>query len=152
MYPAVCWALTGGQQDMLLWVMPLVNLGAVGCLAWLGSAFARRRGMSPWWGFTLPFCVGASLPGLRDLTDPLAMLGMFGMIHTWLTKGRWWLATAAAVVAVLAREQNVAVVAIAMGVALLRRRPDMVLACVLALGTWSVWVAYLRCQYGEWPF
>src|SRR5262249_8993617 len=50
LYPAVSWALSGGDAYTLLWVMPAVNLLAVAGLTLLACGFAVRHGLNPWWG------------------------------------------------------------------------------------------------------
>ena len=87
LYPALGWFLSGGDPAVLLWVLPGINLLAVGLLTLAGSVLAHSRGLSPWYGFLLPLAVNAALPLSRDLTDllGLACLALFlvGWLESW---------------------------------------------------------------------
>src|SRR5262249_8255213 len=51
LYPALAYLLSGGGDPRLLvFVLPLINLLAIGGLAALGVYLAQRHGMNPWWG------------------------------------------------------------------------------------------------------
>jgi hypothetical protein len=153
LYPAVCWLFSGGGNPYaLLWVMPLVNLLAIGGLAWIGAAWAMRQGWNAWWGCLLPLAVNAGLPALRDLTDPVAILGACGLLFAWLTHKRWWILTVWAVAALFAREQSVAIVLIILGVALWHGRIRTVLGLAAVMLCWFAWILTLRQMYDEWPF
>ena len=110
LYPGVCWLLSGGDPDVLLWVMPAVNLLAIGGIAVFGWAFARRFGANPWWGLLLLFASGASLSGLRDLTDPLATLALCWLLWTWFARSPWWGVALASICVAFSREQNVGII------------------------------------------
>jgi hypothetical protein len=152
LYPALGWALSGGDPRLLLWVLPAINLVVIGVMAWLGLCLARHFGMNVWWGFLLPLAVNDGMMLLRNLTDPLGMLAVCGLVAGWLLNWRGWTLSLWAVVAVLSREQNVAVVGVVL-LALLwvrRWRSAAGLACALAL--WAGWIGILRIAYGQWPF
>jgi hypothetical protein len=152
LYPAACWLLSAGHARLLFWIMPAINVAALGCLAALGATTARHFGLSVWWGAALPFAINAGMPVLRDLTEPLAMLGVFGLLSGWLLGARWWLLATWGLVAVLSREQNVAIVGVVMLGALATRRWALAASFTLVLGTWLLVVCSLRSAYGEWPF
>ena len=152
LYPAVCWMLSGGHARLLFWTMPAVNVAALGCLAGLGAATARRFGLSVWWGLALPFAINAGMPVLRDLTEPLAMLGVFGLLSGWLLGARWWWLALWGFIAVFSREQNIAIVGLVMFGAVVRRRWDIAAGLTAVLGSWLLFVCCLRIAYGEWPF
>ncbi len=152
LYPALAWALSrGGNPHHLLWALPLVNLGAIAGLAWLGVRLAQHYGVNVWWGFVLPLAVNDGLPLLRDLTDPLATFTVCGLLAGWLMGGRWYHLALWAAAALFAREQNAAVVLVVWAAALAtaRYRTAAALAAVLAL--WGGWVALLHAVYGAWP-
>jgi hypothetical protein len=152
LYPALCWLGSGGDPHALLWVMPTVNLLVLGALAGAGAAFAVRHGRSPWWGVTLPIGVNAGLAALHNLTDPLATLTVFGLLAAWLTGsgapalGLW------AAAALLAREQNLLLVVLLLGLALYRRRPHLAAGLLAASLLWAAWVAAVALMYGDRPF
>jgi hypothetical protein len=152
LYPAICWLVSGGDEQFLFWVMPAVNVAALGGLAALGASLARRCGLSVWWGFALPFAINAGMPVLRDLTEPLAMLGAFGLLAAWLLGSPWWVFTLWGGVAVLSREQNVALIGLTAVGALVTWRWKVATGLALVLGVWLAWVGYLRGLYGDWPF
>src|SRR5205823_10677460 len=152
LYPAACWLLSGGDPEVLLWVMPAVNLAAIGGLAGLGAWLALRHGLSGWWGFLLPLALNPGLPALRNLTDPLATLALVGLLGAWLVRAPAWAVGLCAAAAVLGREQNVAIVALLLGAGAWARRGRDVAALTAALLVWAGWVLTLRCAYGVWPF
>jgi hypothetical protein len=152
LYPAVCWLLSGGDSELLLWVMPAVNLAAIGALAGLGAWLALRHGLSGWWGFLLPLALKPGLPALRNLTDPLATLALVGLLGGWLVRAPAGAVGLCAVAAVLGREQNAAIVALLLAAGVWARRGRDVAALGAALLVWAGWVLTLRCAYGVWPF
>jgi hypothetical protein len=152
LYPALGWLLTGGDRRGLLWALPLINLLAVGALAWVGSAVARSRGLSPWWGVLLPLAVNAGLPALRDLTDAVAAAAVAGMLAARLLRGPLWVQLICAAAAVLGREQNVAVVGVALAASAWRREWAAALGLAGAAALWAAWMATLRIVYGASPF
>jgi hypothetical protein len=152
LFPALNWALTGGDAHRLLWAMPLVNLLAIGGLAALGVALAIRYQLNPWWGLSLPLAVNAGLPLLRDLSDVVSTLAVAALLAAWLFRWRWWTLALAALTAALAREQNVPIVLIVLALAAWRRRWLTVAALAGALLVWGAWLATLWQMYGVWPF
>lgn len=152
LYPALAWALTGGDPRGLLWALPLLNLLAVAGLAWLGVVVATHYGRSPWWGLVLPIGVNAGMSLLRDLTDPLAALTACGVLACWLLRWRPWVLAVWALAALLCREQNAAVVAVVALAALTRRDWSRAAAATAAGLLWVGWVVVLRQVYGAWPF
>jgi hypothetical protein len=152
LYPALAWAVSGGgDAGRLFWALPLVNLAAVGGLAWLGVRLARHYGVSMWWGFVLPLAVNDGMPLLRDLTDPVATFTVCGLLACWLTGGRAPQLALWAVAALFSREQNVAVVLLVGGAALGARRYRAAAGLAAALVVFLGWVCVLRVGYGNWP-
>jgi hypothetical protein len=152
LYSAICWLCSGGNARLLLWVMPAVNLAAIAGLAWLAAGFALRNNMSPRWGIVLPVAVNACIPALRNLTDSVSTLAVFGLMVSWLTNSSWWSLTLWAAAAVFSREQNVAVLLIVLGTSLVSRRPAVAAGMGVTLLFWISWVCLLRKTYGMWPF
>ncbi len=152
LYPAVCWLLTAGNRELLLWAMPLVNLAAVAALSALGAWLAARYGRSPWWGLLLPVALNVGLPALHDMNDPPAALAVVGLLAAWLAGGPAWLVGLCATAALFGREQNLAVVAILGLDGLWRRRVAGTLALSAGVLLWAGWVGVLWHAYGQWPF
>jgi hypothetical protein len=152
LYPALAWALSGGGDAYrLFWVLPLLNLAAIGGLAWLGVRLARHYGVNVWWGFVLPLAVNDGMPLLRDLTDPWATFTVCGLLASWLMGGRWHHLALWSAAALLSREQNVAIVLVVLAAALWTRRYRTVAALAGVLALWGGWIALLHAGYGEWP-
>jgi len=179
LYPAVCWLLSGGDAQRLLWVMPMINLLAIAGLAALGAVVAHKHGLSPWWGVLLPFAVNAAMPALRNLTDVLSTLSVTALLVAWLLRWPWWTIALFAAAALLSREQNVVVVLLVLAFSVrppraisseptsperqrrlsLTRRwrsglvvpSRLIVGLLAALLLWLGWLCVLRALYGKWP-
>jgi hypothetical protein len=151
-YPALCWLLSGGDAEWLLWVMPGVNLLSIAALAALGAWLAVRQGMSPWWGFLLTFALNPGLPALRNLTDPVSTLALFALLAAWMCRGQPAVVALCAVAALFSREQNAAIVVLVMAAAVVQKRYGTAGGLAGVLMLWVGWVAALRLRYGDWPF
>jgi len=151
-YPFVAWLLTGGDAKLLLWVMPILNILALGGIAWAGAAMARHFGRSTWWGMLLPLVINASPAVLRDLTDPFATLTACAVVAAWVLRWPAWSFLLVSVLAVLSREQNLVIVGI-VGLESLIKRRFAISACATAiLPIWGAWAMLMHSVYGEWPF
>jgi hypothetical protein len=151
-YPALCWLVSGGDGRRLLWVMPGINLAAIGGMAGIAAWLAVRRGISAWWGFLLPLALDAGLPTLRDLSDPVSTLAVLGLLAAWLVRAPAWSLLLWAAAALFSREQNAAVALALVAAGLWSRRLRPVVAVGAALALWGGWVGLLRAGYGKWPF
>lgn len=149
LYPLVCWLLSGGNAQLLFWVMPLVNLLAIAGMTALGAWLAWRNGLSLWWGLVVPLAVSATIPAARDLTDNLSTLAIFALLAAWLLDGPWWLLTLLALAAVFTREQNILVVGIVLLVAGWTRRTAVAGGMAFALAAWLGWLTLIQWTYGE---
>ncbi len=151
-YPALCWLFSGGgDPERLFWVMPLVNLVAVGVLAGFGAAAAGRRGLTPWWGVMLPLAVNTIGMMLRDLTDVVAILAVCGMLCAWLWGWPAWSLGLWAAAALFAREQAVLVVLGLAAIAVRQHKGSVAAALGTALAAFACWVGVLRLTYAAWP-
>lgn len=151
LYPAIGWLLSAGNPYLLLWILPAINLAVIAAMALLGAQLAVRHGLSPWWGFILPLAVNAGLPALRDLTDPLSTLCVFGLLAGWLLGWRGWALALWAAAALFTREQNLAVVLILLGAAVWARRPRTAAGLTAVIAVWLVWIGVLWFSYGRSP-
>ncbi len=152
LYPAMSWLLSGGDKHRLLWVMPLVNLLAIGALVWLGALFAVHHGMNPWWACLLPVIVVDSLPLARNLTDVTSTTFIALLLVAWVRRWPWWVVGLAGAAVLFSREHNVCVVGAVLAVSLWQRRLLPAAALTGAFLLWVGWVCTLRGMYGIWPF
>jgi hypothetical protein len=151
-YPVLAWFVSGGgDPHRLLWALPAVNLVALAVLTWLGAVLARHYGRSPWWGAALPLLLNATTPALRDLTDPVATAAACSVVVASLLAWRAPACALLGIVAILAREQNAAIVAIVALDALRKRDVRKVGAALIALGVGAIWFVGLRIVFGVWP-
>jgi hypothetical protein len=150
LYPALCWLTSGGDPHALLWAMPLLNLLALGALTWFGAEFARRQGLSPWLGLLLPLAVNAGMPALRNLTDVFAITAVCAALFFWLTDSPAGVVAASAA-AVFSREQNLVLVAILFGAAVILRRFRLAAALGVVLAAWVAWALWLTYLYRTAP-
>jgi hypothetical protein len=151
LYPLACWLLSGGDGQRLLWVMPLLNLIATLGTTWLGARFALQYRRSAWWGLLLPIGVNVLLPSWRNLTDPLATMAIVGLLVTWRLQWPIWTLLGWGIASVLSREQNIAIVFLVFGEALLDRDRRRSAAMAIAVTAGLAWVLILRSMYGMLP-
>jgi hypothetical protein len=137
---------------LLVFVLPAINLLAIGGLAALGVLVARRQGMNPWWGVLLPLALNVAMPALRNLTDVVSTLTVCGLLVAWLHRARWWCLGWCAAASLLAREQNLTVVGFVGMAALWHGRIRVCAALAAATALWGAWVAVVWHLYGASPF
>jgi hypothetical protein len=150
LYPLLGWLFSSGNPQRLLWVLPAINLAALAGLAWIGAWVARQYGRSEWWGFLLPLAVNDGLGVLRDLTDPVALLAIAGLLAAWLFRPGGWLIVGAAA-AVFSRQQNVVIVLLLLIAVAWSRKRGLAVGLGLVLIAWGGWVLILRHTYHLWP-
>ena len=152
LYPLACFLASGGGDGRaLVWVMPLMNLFAIGLMTGLAAGYARRCGMSAWWGLLYPVMVNAMVPAVRDLTDAFAMTAGLALVIAWERKWPPVAVGLVAAAAVLSREQNLAVVLVVSAAAVWERRWATAAALAVGVATLFAWMTYLFTLYGEWP-
>jgi hypothetical protein len=151
LYPALAWALSGGDPVRLLWVLPTINLLAIVSLSWLGARLAVHFDRSAWWGVLLPLVLNTGMSALRNLTDPLATVMACGLLTAWLLRWPVWQLAAWAFAAALSREQNVLIISIVLFEALRARCRSRAVGLVVALLLGVGWVITLKAIYGARP-
>lgn len=155
-YPALAWAVSGGQASLVPVTLVLVNLVAVGAGAASGAVLAGAAGRHALWGL-LP----VGWPGLvttlgRDLTELSAVALVLGGMAA-LARGRPVAAALAFSAAALCRETALLLVAallITRAVGYVRRpgrvqRTD--LAWCAPVVVFVAWQVVNRLRYGSFP-
>ena len=156
-YPAVAWVVSFGSADLAATALVVVNVIAMGLLAWAGAVIARRSGRSAWWGLLVASATGLVFSLSRDLNEVVMAACVVGGIAALQARRRWWWAAAAWSVAALAHEQSLYVVAAyaawrCWGHVTRRTRPagdDLV--WVLPVVAFVAWQVTAATQVGGWP-
>lgn len=127
-YPALAWlASLGGRVSLVPLALVVVNVLAVGALAWAGSAIAVCSGRRAAWGLLIPGYWGFLWTLSFDLTELVAAACTVGALFM-VREGRHLAAGACLSFAVLTRE------------------PEMVIVGAIAI-SWAVQAARVR----RWP-
>ncbi|MCX7619859.1 MAG: hypothetical protein N2037_03315 [Acidimicrobiales bacterium] len=139
-------------EHALLWGLFTVNLGTVFVGTYLTAQLADVVGGRPGGGLAFA-CNPCVLVGvLLDLSDPLMIAALVGVLLA-LRRGRFALATLAAVVAVMTREVAfLGILGMAVGMVgqPIRRRLALVAVPTTAMAAWSVYLA-LRLDRASAP-
>jgi hypothetical protein len=91
-YSALAWLGAAGQVAAVPWAMVVINLLAVGAIAFLGGRLAQEAGRHALWGLLLAGYFGLATSVARDLTEPLAAACLLGAILAY--RHRHWLTAA----------------------------------------------------------
>jgi len=151
-YPVVVWLFSaGGQRAWLPFAMLGVNFTCLIALTAFAAAWARRHQQSPWWGIWLPFATTALAPTLRNLTDPLSLVALVGLLWAW-ERRNWQGLFLAGFVALFTREQNLPILGMVTVAAAIRRDIRSLAAMLLVGLLWMGWLFTLKQAYGQWPF
>jgi hypothetical protein len=112
-YPALAYALAGGQEDAVPWSLLAVNVIAVLALTLAFAVHAQRRGWSGWWALGVGLLPGLLFVTMGDLSGAVAVAFMLGGLMA-CERDRRWLAAGLLGAAGLTREPMLlAVVAVA---------------------------------------
>jgi hypothetical protein len=146
-YPwlAAPWRL-GGEQA-LLWGLVVTNVGALAAGCWFTARLAQRLGGRAEIGYVFALNPAAIVALMLDLSEIVALCGLVATV-SFVRRERWAAATAAAVVAVLAKEAAwPVVVAVALGsvAASWPRRVRLVAIPALCAALWAL---YVRSRFG----
>ncbi|MGC8464561.1 MAG: AZOBR_p60025 family cell surface glycopolymer formation protein [Acidimicrobiales bacterium] len=108
-YPALVWLLSLGHASLVPFVMILVNVLALGMIAFVLAQVAVESGQSVWFGALGALFAGYALSLGRDLTEPMAAALLLLGIYS-LSKGRPWWAALLLSGSVLTRETAMVIV------------------------------------------
>lgn len=157
-YPALAAGLALGHESVLPWTLLALNVFIVLAITVAFSAYARRRGLSGWWGLAVGLLPGLQFATMGDMSDALAVAAMLGGLMAWREQRRW-LAGALLGLAALAREPMVLAVAAvgleaAAGCYSQRHRPGALRRAVrnvwptvaLPAGLYGAWQVYLHTR------
>lgn len=150
-YPALAAGASLGNRGALPWTLLAVNVLAAVCLVLATAHWCRQMRRSGWWALAIGLAPGVVLCLLRDLTDIVGLAALIAGL-CWWSQGRWRLASAALVLAVLGRETALlALAAIAYDLAERRRagRPAAGSAWVLGApaAAFLAWEAYATVRF-----
>ena len=141
--PALGWVLSaGGDPDLLVWALPLINLLAVLAATFALARVLVRHGHTPWIALGYALSLGVVVGVVNDLSDPLAA-SLFVLGVAWWLDGRTWPAVGVLAACLLARELYVVPVAVIAAVELVRRRREA-LPWLVPLAVLGLWQLYLR--------
>jgi hypothetical protein len=103
LYPLLAWLLALGQEALLPYTLPLLNLAALAAGTWASERILRRYGMSRWYALTYGLYAGQLMSVRLDLNEPLSYaLVQLGILAA--EKDRWPVGIALFALAALAKE------------------------------------------------
>ncbi|MFM7148811.1 MAG: hypothetical protein ACKO23_03115 [Gemmataceae bacterium] len=148
LYPLLGWiASGGGNPRLLILALPLINLLAVAATGWLGASFAVQYGRPAWYGLFLPCALASAIALVHDLTDAVSGLFVAALVAAALREKDRWIGPLA-LLALLAKEQNAAIVGMVGLLVLWQRRWSAVAGLAVAGALWLGWVAWVSRAYG----
>ena len=150
-YPALAWALSGGQAGVVPWALIALNVAGVVVLAFLGAVAARDSGRHALWGLLVAAFPAFVFTVARDLSEVLAASALLAGLLLY-RRQRPLAAAAALALAVLTRESALVAVA-ALFLAWLvgeRRRRDAV-AWALPAVAFALWEGVVYADVGSLP-
>ena len=157
-YPAIAWVLSGGgSEGGLPWALLGANVGFALLATAAAGAWLGARGSSGWLALAVGLTPGVLLTILRDLTDVVGLAAALGALWAW-SQRRERLTAAALVLAVLARETMLVLLAVLAFDAWRRRRQRerTIHSAVLvlpALACFAAWEIYATARFdGEIPW
>lgn len=151
-YPALAWALAGGDAARIPLALIVVNVLGLGLIGAIGAGLARSAGRHALWGMIFPLYPGFLVTLSRDLTEIVAATFLLGGLLL-LRRARGASGAAAFLVAVFSRETTV----IASASAALMRfaiRPAAVMRWVpfaAPVVAFVAWQALLTQRWGQPP-
>lgn len=152
LYPILAWILSlGGNQNMLPWVMLLINLLAASGSFILLSEYLSIKGLHAWRAVAFLFSAGMMISLRADLNEPLAiLLALAGLVLIYHKK--WVFAGLAFALGILAKE-IVVVFVIGTVVWLLfeKKTRTALLLTVLSLLPAVLWGLFLTSWLGQSP-
>ena len=123
-YPALAWAVSFGQHQLVPVALVAINLLGVAAMAFLGGMFARESGRHALWGLAFAAYFGLVISVGRDTAEPLAEACMLGGLLAY-RRSKPVLATCLFAVGAITRETILlapAAIAVTRLVAFARRR------------------------------
>jgi len=145
-YPLLVAPFRLGGEQSLVWGLVVVNLAVVAVGAYFTARLAQRIGapVRAGYAFALNPLVLAAL--VLDLADALTVATLVGLVLA-VRRGRWGVAVALGVLAVLTKESSLlAVAAVALGAGAvgwsLRRRVALVAVPAVVLAAWAAYVRW----------
>lgn len=157
LYPVLVHALSMGNPDLFVWMMPLLNLLSVCLLAWVAQRYVRNLGAGVALALALSLYPGFIFSTLHDLPEPIACTLILAAFLC-LRERRWAMSSALLCMAVLTRETSalaVGAILIATVGRLLTRKPGAqpipLYVSVVPLALLAMWQLALYLRWGHLP-
>ena len=149
-YPVLARALALGQDGLLPYTLPLVNLIALAAGTWLTEEILARYKVSRWYALTYGLYAGQLMAARLDLNEPLA----YALVQAALLlieRDRWKLGVACFALAALTKETTLVFVAGYLLLLLARRHWGRLAGLALGAGIpFAAWQVVLRLWLGDW--
>jgi hypothetical protein len=149
LYPMLARLLALGQDWLLPYILPLINVAALAAGTWLTEQILRRNQMSRWYALTYGLYAGQLMSARLDLNEPLAHALVQGAILAG-ERGRWRWTVLLFALSALTKETTLVFVAGYVLSLLARRRWDRALSLTMGAGLpYLVWQGVLWLWLGS---
>ena len=149
LYPLLARLLALGQHAAIPYVLPVINIVALGIGTWLTELILCRHGMSRWYAITYGLYAGQLMSARLDLNEPLAHALVVAAILC-LERERWGWGVALFALAALAKETTLVFVGGYLLYLLVSRQWKKVAGLTLGAGLpFSVWQLVLWAWLGR---
>ena len=87
MWPALAWAGSLGQPELVGWVLALLTIMSAGAAAAAAALLLVRRGTSPWWALLVLVC---GIESILEFTPELLAFAFLGFaVLAWADRRPW---------------------------------------------------------------
>ena len=149
LYPLLARSLALGDENAIPYVLPLVNVIALGVGTWLAERILCRYGMSRWYAITYGLYAGQLMSARLDLNEPLAHALVMAAILC-LERERWGWGVALFALAALAKETALVFVGGYLLYLLVHRKWRNVASMALGVGVpFATWQLVLWAWFGR---
>jgi hypothetical protein len=150
LYPILARVLALGQEGLLPYTLPLLNLIALAAGTWLTEEILARHKVSRWYALTYGLYAGQLMAARLDLNEPLA----YALVQAALLlteRDRWRSGVICFALAALTKETTLAFVAGYLLLLLARRQWGRLAGLSLGVGIpFVAWQVILWTRMGDW--